>query len=473
MLNTPDHRWRLARRRRSARCRPRPLARSHAPQVVAQLPAVPAGCYVPCYTLRFDPTADNLEDLALSASPLASGLDLLLLLASSGETLSSANSLSNSSRFVLGESYAALRGASWMELHGPPFAVAGPAADVMVQIEAPADQNRPRTGLFIASVRLMPVEPAKPESPASPAYDPHAFADVKQEHYAPALSDASPTMPYADRDSIHEFRQLARGIKHEANLVGAVEFNKTPSHRSLLSRSSARSDYDGHSSDSATAHTDLRLPHDDDDDDDADQDQHHMLDDMDAIDDDDDEDDDDCSVSSSTGLKRKIYHCPDPNCDRVFSRPFNLKAHVIIHNPVRDRVHKCPSCPSSFCRSQDLLRHMQIHNRTVTFACPGCLKDFSRKDALRRHQRSSRNCPISIDKRNGKSSPAASTTIIRQIQDPQSPTSSLADGAELVFRNGRRRRVGRVVPRTVKPLASPVSDTESLPANTDVPATAM
>ncbi|KAJ3325400.1 hypothetical protein HDV06_004259 [Boothiomyces sp. JEL0866] len=87
------------------------------------------------------------------------------------------------------------------------------------------------------------------------------------------------------------------------------------------------------------------------------------------------------------------FKCHIPGCGRLFTRPFNLKSHLETHNPARNKSHECAECHAQFCRSQDLARHAQIHNRTMIFNCAGCNRTFSRKDALKRHLRTSKSCP--------------------------------------------------------------------------------
>ncbi|KAI8807326.1 hypothetical protein BJ742DRAFT_813321 [Cladochytrium replicatum] len=56
----------------------------------------------------------------------------------------------------------------------------------------------------------------------------------------------------------------------------------------------------------------------------------------------------------------KLFDCPQPNCNRSFTRRFNLEAHMETHNPNRKKVHACTvgSCKKLFFRLYDLNRHV-------------------------------------------------------------------------------------------------------------------
>ncbi|KAJ3078358.1 Metallothionein expression activator [Quaeritorhiza haematococci] len=78
------------------------------------------------------------------------------------------------------------------------------------------------------------------------------------------------------------------------------------------------------------------------------------------------------------------YPCPFPGCDRVFTRLYNVKSHLICHSG--DRPHVCSQCPASFRRKHDLQRHYRTsHSGEKPWSCPKCSRRFARKDHYRRH----------------------------------------------------------------------------------------
>ena len=53
-------------------------------------------------------------------------------------------------------------------------------------------------------------------------------------------------------------------------------------------------------------------------------------------------------------------------CSKLFQRQYNLRAHMLTHNPDRPRPYKCdhPKCSNSFVRQADLRRHKESASRT-------------------------------------------------------------------------------------------------------------
>jgi len=81
-----------------------------------------------------------------------------------------------------------------------------------------------------------------------------------------------------------------------------------------------------------------------------------------------------------------ILKCPEPNCNKVFTRPYNLKSHQLSHSGVRP--FKCKTCQTSFVRKHDLKRHERLHTGVKPYVCSVCKRGFYRSDALSRHEHS-------------------------------------------------------------------------------------
>ncbi|KAH3687207.1 hypothetical protein WICPIJ_001802 [Wickerhamomyces pijperi] len=80
----------------------------------------------------------------------------------------------------------------------------------------------------------------------------------------------------------------------------------------------------------------------------------------------------------------KLYHCTFRNCDKTFTRRFNVRSHVQTHLCDRPFVCDYPGCMKSFVRHHDLTRHKKSHEEFV-HSCE-CGKKFSRVDALVKHK---------------------------------------------------------------------------------------
>ncbi|KAI9183774.1 uncharacterized protein BJ171DRAFT_483786 [Polychytrium aggregatum] len=95
------------------------------------------------------------------------------------------------------------------------------------------------------------------------------------------------------------------------------------------------------------------------------------------------------SISSKATHKTVMYQCPFPGCDKLYTRPYNLKSHYRSHTG--ERPYGCEYCKSSFARKNDLKRHVKLHQGIKPHTCPICGKSFARRDALGRHVKSPEN----------------------------------------------------------------------------------
>ncbi|KAJ3112340.1 hypothetical protein HDU96_004684 [Phlyctochytrium bullatum] len=84
----------------------------------------------------------------------------------------------------------------------------------------------------------------------------------------------------------------------------------------------------------------------------------------------------------ASGSPSRLHPCPHPGCTKSFTRPYNLKSHLVAHSA--ERRFACPACPRTFLRKHDMLRHARLHlGRKLV--CGGCGKRFARADGLKRH----------------------------------------------------------------------------------------
>ncbi|KAF9183399.1 hypothetical protein BGZ50_004245 [Haplosporangium sp. Z 11] len=92
------------------------------------------------------------------------------------------------------------------------------------------------------------------------------------------------------------------------------------------------------------------------------------------------------TARAKNASKPKPSHaCPEPDCDKSFSRLFNLRSHMRTHSKARPFV--CADCNFAFSRRHDRDRHAKKHLSKKPYKCIVCEATFVRQDALVRHLR--------------------------------------------------------------------------------------
>ncbi|KAI1316044.1 hypothetical protein EDD11_010508 [Mortierella claussenii] len=89
------------------------------------------------------------------------------------------------------------------------------------------------------------------------------------------------------------------------------------------------------------------------------------------------------SGGSAPKKPKQRYVCHVPDCNRTFSRPYNLKSHGLTHDA--HRPHACGKCSKTFARIHDRDRHMNSHMPQKPHVCIVCMGRFARQDAVIRH----------------------------------------------------------------------------------------
>ncbi|KND02394.1 uncharacterized protein SPPG_09063 [Spizellomyces punctatus DAOM BR117] len=83
------------------------------------------------------------------------------------------------------------------------------------------------------------------------------------------------------------------------------------------------------------------------------------------------------------GRSKKTFPCTV--CGRRFTRNYNLREHMQVHDSVRVRRFHCTECPRSYFRSADLSRHRKSQHTPPILLCI-CGAAFRRTSQARKHQ---------------------------------------------------------------------------------------
>lgn len=81
-------------------------------------------------------------------------------------------------------------------------------------------------------------------------------------------------------------------------------------------------------------------------------------------------------------VEREIHKCPD--CDKTFSRRYNLKIHRYVHS--EQKKLECTQCKQQFKHVSLLRNHMRIkHEGVKPYKCDKCGQGFIQNNYLQRH----------------------------------------------------------------------------------------
>ena len=87
-------------------------------------------------------------------------------------------------------------------------------------------------------------------------------------------------------------------------------------------------------------------------------------------------------IDPKSGKEKITYYCGYDNCNKQFTKTWNLLDHVRMHEGIRP--YKCPHCPKSFTQKGNLKKHQIQHTISTLkdrkrFKCSVCGKAYTEK----------------------------------------------------------------------------------------------